>query len=96
MPTTLRPRRRKVIHGHDYAGGSPNTAEPARNALATPARHHLTYLTTPPKELGLIGAELAKRLTVAAEEFLTELAAHQVRDSFRQELGVLMDEEPEE
>jgi hypothetical protein len=79
-----------------YSGGSQARRERGPLAVTPPVPHHLAHLTTPPAELGLIGAELAKRLTLAAEEFLAELAAEQVRGSFRAELGDPVEEEPQE
>lgn len=61
-----------------------------------PHPSRLAHLTASPEELGLIGAELAKRLNLAAEEFLTELVSEQVRASFREELGGMMAEEDDE
>ncbi len=89
------PHRRRLVHGGRYSGG-PGVHQEDPPVAAPPVPHHLAHLTTPPAELGLIGAELARRLTLAAEEFLSELAAEQVRGSFREELGDLAEEEPEE
>lgn len=92
MPTP-RQHRRRLVQGHRYVGEDTNTAGSPRTTAPSAS---LSRLTTPPDELGVIGAELAKRLTMAAEDFLTELAARQVRDSFRQELGVALGDHPEE
>ncbi|MGE5553164.1 MAG: hypothetical protein ACM3XZ_04495 [Betaproteobacteria bacterium] len=80
---------RRLIHGSRYTGGSGVRAQSQPEA---PPTHHnrLARLTTSPEELGIIGAELAKRLTMAAEEFLSELAAEQVKGSFRAQLDSLM------
>jgi hypothetical protein len=58
------------------------------SVVADHETHH--RLTVSPEELGIIGAELTRRLTFAAEEFLTELVEGQVRDAFRQELSEML------
>lgn len=92
MPTPPRPRRR-LAHGTAYAGGAPPSPDQARTLY--PPRGELR-LSVSPEDLGIIGAELSKRLTMAAEDFLTELVSDQVRGSFRHELGGIIEEEPEE
>lgn len=94
MPT--RHRRRHVVPGNTYAAGPGDgtTGAPSGGSAGPPGP--LAHLTASPEELGIIGAELAKRLTLAAEEFLSELAANQVRGSFRQEMGDFLGEPPEE
>lgn len=76
-------RHRRLVQGSAYTATPEVPAEPS----AAHPSGRLAHLTASPEELGLIGAELAKRLTLAAEDFLSELAADQVRGSFRQELG---------
>ncbi len=90
-----RHHRRRVVQGTNYASGVHAGADGSLTT-ASAGHSHLAHLTTSPEELGIIGAELAKRLTLAAEEFLTELAADQVRGSFRHELGALVEEAPED
>lgn len=91
-------RRRRRLHGGTQtpivgqpypdpvtAGQVPVTEVP-QGGSARPRYH----FTVSPEELGVIGAELTKRLTFAAEEFLTEMVEHQVRDAFRQELAEML------
>ncbi|MDI6871620.1 MAG: hypothetical protein QME79_09745 [Bacillota bacterium] len=94
MPIPRRSRRR-LVQGTRYTG-EPAARSETPSPSAGSAYNRLAHLNTSPGELGLIGAELAKRLTLAAEEFLSELAAEQVRGSFRGELGGLLAEEPDE
>jgi hypothetical protein len=87
-------RRRRLVQGAAYASGSA-TPGAQEGTTSTPLTRRLAHLTASPEELGLIGAELAKRLTMAAEDFLSELAADQVRGSFRGELVGFPGEDPE-
>lgn len=82
---------RRLVRGTDFAPRPGDAGGKPENAGSQPAQPGLAYLRTSPEELGLIGAELTKRLTLAAEDFLSELAADQVRGSFRQELGTMFD-----
>ncbi|MGE5507980.1 MAG: hypothetical protein ACM3RP_05820 [Chitinophagales bacterium] len=98
-------RKHHLSKGAAYAGqkvasqtvseGQLTGARPAPNAGGHLGRSLPAHLTVSPEELGYIGAELAKRLNFAAEEFLTELVAEQVRSSFRAELGVPAEEDEE-
>ena len=94
--TTPRNAPRRLVRGTTYAARPAASDGEKENTAIPSAQGGLAHLCTSPEELGLIGAELAKRLTLAAEEFLSELAAEQVRGSFRQGLGAMFESGPVE
>lgn len=96
MPLEHRRRRRFHTETQPAATGfsytdQVATAPPPIMENPAVADHEAHYrFTVSPEELGIIGAELTRRLTFAAEEFLTELVEGQVRDAFRQELAEML------